>query len=167
MLVTARFPERTHQLMTEESDSNEQVIEAPNQEDLEDLARRLVHARELVEQVTRMKLDGSEADLDAIQAVLESNTIEPEASYSLEALGVAFGCMFIDNRAGFDWWIAVDESGRAPAVRYKKSSLLIFAQDMIVKRIENGESVDMHELYEGLCAGIEELLEENPHLEGH
>ena len=152
--------------MTEESDSSEQVIEAPKQEDLEDLARRLVHAREVAEQVAGTKLDGSEADLDTIQAVLDSNAIEPEASYSLEALGIAFGCMFIDNHQGFDWWMVVDETGRAPAVRYKKSSLLIFAQDMIVKRIENGESVDVRELYEALCAGIEELLEENPHLEG-
>lgn len=152
--------------MTEESDAHEQTIEAPNQEDFEDLAHKLVHARELTKHIAGVQLDGSEADLDAIQAVLDSNTIEPEASYSLEALGVAFGSMFIDNHEGFDWWMAVDEDGRAPAVRYKKSSLLIFAQDMIVKRIEEGESVDMRELYAALSEGIEALLEENPHLKG-
>ena len=152
--------------MSEDSDSSEQVIEAPSHEELEDLAQKLVHAKELAEHVAGRELDGSEEDLDAIQAILDSNTIEPEASYSLEALGVAFGCVFIDNHEGFDWWMVSDDSGRDPAVRYKESSLLIFAQDMIVKRIEEGQTVDVRELYEVLSEGIEEMLEENPHLEG-
>jgi hypothetical protein len=122
----------------DETEASEQIIEAPAPEDTEDLARKLIHANEMVVKIAGTKLCGSEEDLDGIQAVLNSNTIEPEAIYSLEALGVAFGRVFIENHAAFDWWMVIDETGRDPAIRYKESSMLLFPQDMILKRIEDG-----------------------------
>lgn len=43
-----------------------------------------------------------------------------------------------------------DEYGRDPAIRYKRSSLLAFPRTMLSKRVEDGESVNVVELYDGL-----------------
>jgi len=40
-----------------------------------------------------------------------------------------------------------DEYGRDPAIGYKKTTLLVFPQTMISKRVESGEVVDMRMMY--------------------
>ncbi len=136
-------------------------IEAPNAEDTTEIAKYILHADELVKQCAGSTLDGSLKDLEHIQTVLDSNIVEPEASYSLEALGAAFGVVFIEQHRGFDWWMVEDDMGRAAAIRYKHSDdVLIFPLDMIAKRVEANEAFNVVELYEALCEGVEEMLEE-------
>ena len=52
-----------------------------------------------------------------------------------------------------------DEFGRNPAIRYKNSSLLAYPRTMLSKRIEDGESVNVAELFDGLCRRLEELVQ--------
>lgn len=54
-----------------------------------------------------------------------------------------------------------DEYGRDPAIRYKETTLLVFPQTMISKRVEAGEAVDVRVMYEGLCKQLEEIRAEN------
>jgi hypothetical protein len=54
-----------------------------------------------------------------------------------------------------------DEYGRDPALRYKDTTLLVFPQTMISKRIEDGEGVDVRELFDGLRERVEEIRAEN------
>lgn len=88
--------------MTEKAETTELRIEPPSKEDITALAWKFVHGDEMVVRVGAAKLCGSEEDLNGIQAVLDSNIIEPEAVYSLQALGIAFGRVFIE-RIG-SWW---------------------------------------------------------------
>lgn len=148
--------------MSEESVPSEQCIEAPNEADTTELALKLIHADEILARFGAGTFDASEDDLERLQQVLDSKTIEAEARYSLESLGIAFGRIFLENHEGFDWWMVDDEIGRDPAIRYRHSSLLILPQSMLWKRIEDGEDVNVRELYELLCADIEEVLQENP-----
>lgn len=148
--------------MSEESVPSEQRIEAPNEADTTELAYKLIHADEILARFGGGAFDASEDDLERLQAVLDSKTIEAEARYSLESLGIAFGRIFLENHEGFDWWMVSDEIGRDPAIRYRLSSLLIFPQSMLWKRIEDGEEMDVRELYESLCEYFEEALQENP-----
>lgn len=53
-----------------------------------------------------------------------------------------------------------DEYGRDPAIRYKRSSLLAFPRTMLSKRVEDGESVNVVELYDGLTRRLTELIED-------
>jgi hypothetical protein len=138
-----------------------QCIEPPTESDIDKIARQLVHAQELVLQAAGKKLSGNESDLDAIQSVLDSRIIEPEATYSLQALGIAFGKVFVENHDHYDWWMVEDEYGRDPAVRYKETTLLIFPQTMISKRVEDGKLVNVHEIYEGVARHAEDLLSEH------
>lgn len=139
----------------------QQRIEAPIEFDVETIARQLIHAQELVLHATGKKLSGRESDLGVIQAALDSRTIEPEATYSLQALGIAFGKVFIENHENYDWWMVEDEYGRDPAVRYKETTLLLFPQTMISKRVEDGQAVNVQEIYEGLELHVADILAEN------
>jgi hypothetical protein len=138
-----------------------QIIEAPNENDVDRIARQLIHANQVIEQATRRLLSGELNDLELIQAVLDQKIVEPEATYSLQALGIAFGKVFIENNALYDWWMVEDEYGRDPAIRYKETTLLVFPQTMISKRIEDGEEVEVETMYYGLCKQLDELRQEN------
>jgi Domain of unknown function (DUF3806) len=105
------------------------------------------------------KLTGSRADLTLIQQLLDAGTVEREATYTLQALGLAFGKIFIQENPDYDWWMVQDEYGRDPAIRYKQSSLLAYPKTMISTRIEDGEPVEVTELFYGLCRKMEELVE--------
>lgn len=140
---------------------SEQTIEAPSEADVERIAQQLVHARQLVEQVTGKCLTGGLADLGLLQTTLDAGLVEPEATYSLQALGMAFGKVFVENNEGYDWWMVEDEYGRDPAVRYRETTLLVFPQTMISKRIEDGEAVVVREMYDGLRETLEEVRAEH------
>jgi len=138
-----------------------QRIEAPSDTDVDLIARQLIHASEIVNQTTGNALCGDLSDLAPLQRVLDLNLFEPEATYSLKALGVAFGKVFVENNENYDWWMVEDEYGRDPAIRYKHTTLLVFPQTMISKRIEDGEVVDLASIYEELCAQLESIRAEN------
>ena len=134
-----------------------QRIEAPNEVDIDRIARQLIHASDLVTSIAGESLNGQDRDLMLIQRVLDSGQLEREATYSLQALGLAFGKVFVQNHADFDWWMVEDEYGRDPAIRYQQTTLLAFPMTMISKRIEDGESVDVRGLYVGLSQRLTEL----------
>ncbi len=140
-----------------------QSIEAPSESDIERIARQLLHASELVEQVTGKSLTGDLSDLTALQETIDAKVVEPEATYSLQALGVAFGKVFVENNDFYDWWMVEDEYGRDPAIRYKEATLLAFPQTMISKRVEDGQTVCVADMYDGLCEQLEQIrLESYP-----
>jgi len=139
----------------------EQKIVAPTRADLRAIATQLMHASELVTEATGLALAGTVADLAALQRVIDSRIVEPEATYSLQALGLAFGKVFIGTQANYDWWMVEDEYGRDPAIRYKQTTLLLFPKTMISKRVEDGEQVDVVEIFEGLKETVRDVLAEH------
>lgn len=138
-----------------------QTIEAPNSEDIERIALLLVHAAGLVEQATGEALTSAPEDLDLIQRTLDAGPLPKDATYSLQALGAALGKVFVGENEGYDWWMVQDEYGRDPAIRYRETSLLVFPQTMISKRIEEGQPVAMRNLYSDLKSRLATIRAEN------
>jgi hypothetical protein len=138
----------------------DQKIEAPGEPDIATLARALTHAEHVVRESLGASLDGSRADLALLQELLDSGTIEREATYTLQALGLAFGRTFVNEHEGYDWCMVEDEYGRDPAIRYQQSTLLAFPRTMLSKRIENGEPLDVTDLFDGLSRRMRELVEQ-------
>jgi hypothetical protein len=97
---------------------SEQRIEPPSESDIDSIAKAIVHADQVVEEITGSKMDGTRRDLALIQRLLDQGSVEREATYTLQALGLAFGRAFIHENADFDWWMVEDEYGRDPAIRY-------------------------------------------------
>lgn len=135
------------------------MIETPTQDDLKQIAMSLMHAQQTVADILHAELDGSKNDLDLIQRALESGVIDPEAEYTIRALGLAFGKVFVNTESGYDWWMINDEYGRDPAVRYQQTSLTFHPQDMLLKRVEQGEQFDVAELYQGLRSQLQEIID--------
>ena len=120
----------------------------------------VVHAGQVIEQALDEDLDGTHQDLELIQRVLDQGLVEPEATYTLQAFGLAFGRVFLNEFPDYDWWMVEDEHGRDPAIRYKETSLLVFPMTMISKRIEDSEPFDVCELFDGLAKQLAELIQE-------
>ena len=137
----------------------DQKIEPPTEADVDAIARALIHAEHVVHEGLGRKLDGSRGDLQLLQELLDSGTVEREATYTLQALGLAFGRVFLTENAGYDWWMVEDEYGRDPAIRYQRSALLAYPRTMLSKRIEDGEPVDVIDLLDGLARRMRELIE--------
>lgn len=134
-----------------------QKIEAPTEADVDRLARQWLHVKQIVAQTLGGTLDRTTAHLPLLQATLDAGVIEPEATYSLQAMGIAFGIIFVSANEHFDWCMVEDEYGRDPAIRYKETWLLVFPQTMISKRVEDGDDVDVQALYEGLVELLEDI----------
>jgi hypothetical protein len=138
-----------------------QTIEPPTDVDVEAIARALLHAEEVAREVLGEALDGSVSDLERLQRVLDRGFVSRESTFSLQALGMAFGKVFVNAHAGYDWWMVEDEYGRDPAIRWRDTSLLVFPRTMLSKRIEDGEAVDVVDLYAQLEARLEQLIEDS------
>ena len=138
----------------------DQKIEPPTEKDIENIAMGVVHAGQVIEQALGEAIDGTRNDLALIQRLLDQGVVEREATYTLQALGLAFGRAFLNEFPDYDWWMVEDEFGRDPAIRYKQTSLLVFPMTMISKRVEDGEHVEVSELFDGLAKQLAELIQE-------
>ena len=139
----------------------EQQIEAPTQEEMEYIAKQLIYSSSLIEEITNSDTTGTITDLELIQKVIDSNFIQPDATNELCILGLALGLVFINENAGYDWWMVEDEYGRDPAIRYKETSITAFPETMILRRIEDGEEIDVKEIYFGLIEMLNEIREKH------
>ena len=139
----------------------DQRVEAPNQSDIDRIARMIIEADQLAQDIIAQQLDGSLDDLNRLQMMLDSGTIEPEATRPLQCLGIAFGKVFVENNQNYDWWMVEDEYGRDPCVRYRQTSLMTFPQTMLSKRVEDREEVDVADLYSGLIRQLDDIRAEH------
>lgn len=138
-----------------------QRIDPPNAQDVDHIARSIVNASRLTLELTGKGLSGTVEDLGLLQRVVSSGSIQREATYQLQSLGLAFGKVFVNLNPGYDWWMVEDEYGRDPAIRYKQTSLLLFPQTMLSKRIEEDGSVDVADLYSGLLSSLNDIIQEH------
>ena len=141
-------------------DNDKQTIEAPTDDDITSIARALLHADEVCKEALGTGLDGTRSDLERIQQIVDSGSVAREATYTLQALGMAFGKVFVNENYGYDWWMVEDEYGRDPAIRFQRTTLLAFPRTMISKRVEDGDSVDVSGLYDQLQERLSELVDD-------
>lgn len=139
----------------------EQIITAPDDEWTTYIAQMWLLGSQISEDVIGQKMDGSMHDIDRLQAIIDSSQVSTENTQELQSLGILLGKVFVNETPNYDWWVIEDEYGKDACVRYKETSLLIFPQTMISKRIEDGEQVNVSELFLGLCQDLERIKNEN------
>lgn len=139
----------------------EQVILAPDDEWVTYIAKMWLLGSQISEDVTGQKMDGSMQDIHRLQTIIDSGQIPVENTQELQSLGIVFGKVFVNETPDYDWWVVEDEYGKDACVRYKETTLLIFPQTMLSKRIEDGEQVDVAELFSGLREDLERIKSEN------
>ncbi|MEM7345884.1 MAG: DUF3806 domain-containing protein [Chloroflexota bacterium] len=138
-----------------------QIIKAPNEEWINYLAQMWLFGNEISQDILNKEMDGSLGDLQKIQDILDTKQVDSEATQVLEALGVIFGKVFVNETPHYDWWIVEDEHGIDACVRYKETSLISFPQEMIVRRVEDNEEFNVPELYEQLGNELAEIQEKH------
>ena len=136
---------------------SDQVISAPNAEDIKGLAEQAVRVGQLAIEHLGTDLAGDESDLDILQRLLDSRRIPADATFDLQCMGIVFGMRVCEASEGIDWAIVQDEYGRDPALRYLDTSLLVFPLTMISKRVEDGDQFSVRELFDGLLEQLEHL----------
>ncbi|MNQ41860.1 hypothetical protein D3C85_555500 [compost metagenome] len=139
----------------------DQVIIAPDEEWITYIAKMWLLGSQISQEITGKKMDGTIHDLDRLQAIVASGQIQIENTQELQSLGIVFGKVFVNETQDYDWRVVEDEYGKDACIRYKETSLLIFPQTMLSKRIEDGETVNVSELFYGLMAQLERIKNES------
>jgi hypothetical protein len=95
---------------------------------------------------TEQAFDSWERKLQVINAILTNGWIEPHETWKLQAIGISFGDA-LAQVLDLEWVVVDDEYGRSPALAVAGTSIRLFPQTMISKRIERGFTVDVYELF--------------------
>jgi hypothetical protein len=128
----------------------------PAPDDTKRLASQWLSVSRLAEEEFSRPLDQSLGDLEVIQKLLDDDVVD-RSTYALQCLGVALGRVMACNIDGLDWWMAEDEHGRDPCLRYLETSLRVNPLTMISKRIERGEAVDVAWLFAQTKSSVAQL----------
>ena len=96
-------------------------------------------------------------DIPTLQSLLDAQPFASGDEASLEVLGAAFGDV-IAVALGFDWVVVTDEQGSDFAIKHPTKMVLAFPRDMIVKRVENGDELNLTDLYLGVVAKLREQI---------
>jgi hypothetical protein len=130
----------------------------PEREDIRRLAQQVVVVSQFARQLGLPELSGTESDLAVIQAILDSGEIDHDQTYELQCLGIAFGRVLVSASDGLEWAIVHDEYGSDPTLRYRDTSVCLNVLTTISKRVEDGQDVNVRELFEGLQDALRQAL---------
>ena len=127
-----------------------QTISALTDDDLERLEGQRAVVTHYLDDDGLAKYTTVAGKLGTLQALLNADVFSPEQTYELQSMGIVFGDVFVQDM-GFHWIIVEDDYGRDPAVKFRDTSVLLFPLTMISKRIEQGETIDVIDLYNGVA----------------
>jgi hypothetical protein len=132
----------------------EQRIEFLAGDDALEVEERRKWVREHFEPEAQHKYETIEDKLRLLKIILKERWIEPHETWKLQSLGITFGDILL-QKLNLLWVMVEDEHGRDPALIVPGTSIIVYPLTVISKRIERGESVDIQDLYEGLCALVD------------
>jgi hypothetical protein len=138
----------------------DQKFEPLNPDDIADLEAKRAWVRGHYDEAARHKYDTLDGKLRLLDAILQNKWIAPEETLKLQCLGVTFGDA-LAQRLGLTWVAVEDDYGRDPALALDGTSVRAFPLTSISKRIERGEEVEIHRLFEQACTAIERLKGES------
>jgi hypothetical protein len=137
---------------TDYPDPGQQVVTEPDAGELAWLDAQRAAAAELLASVCGGPVDLSTpaGTLRALQAALDSRSLDAQRTAELQSLGIVLGDVFVAKH-GWQWVTVTDSYGRDPALRLPGTTLLSFPRTMISKRVENGERFDVAALCDGIA----------------
>lgn len=128
-------------------------------DDLAALERQRAFVATVAAQLGKViSMQGALDDLATLQAILDARIIESEQTWKLQSLGIVLGDVF-EKHSELHWVIVEDEYGRDPALRFGTTGNLIFPLTMISKRVEDGEDVEVVDIYEGVLTYVNDFSE--------
>lgn len=98
----------------------------------------------------------SSAKLSVLEAILKTGLLTSKHTFQLQGMGIILGEILAED-ANMNWMMLEDEYGTSPCLTVPGTSITLFPQTMISKRVENGELVDVFEMANALIDKVEEL----------
>ncbi|MEO0414211.1 MAG: DUF3806 domain-containing protein [Verrucomicrobiota bacterium] len=77
-------------------------------------------------------------------------------------VGLSFGEFLRSEIPQFQWHLTVDDWGCARSLNFGDSGISVFPENMILKRIEAGESLSIEELASDTIQTVEDVFRDNP-----
>ena len=134
----------------------DQRVEALSESDRADLSKRRDWILGHYENDPVASYSGYVAKLVLVDTILRSRWVEPEETWKLQCLGIAFGDALVDH-LDLHWVVVEDEYGRDPALQDRTTSLKLFPLTMISKRVEEGQDIDVVQLFTQICGKVDEV----------
>ena len=138
---------------------DEQTIHSLNDED----QLRLHDQRAVVEQHLAPKFQDnyktSAGKLGLLRAIIEGDVFGADETYEWQCCGIVLGDVFVAE-LGMEWVFVEDSYGRDPALVVPGTSILLFPLTMISKRIEQGEDLDVFDLFNGIADMVDTKVAE-------
>jgi hypothetical protein len=138
--------------------SSDQTFRDLTTEDCAWLADQRARTEKFIEgnEDARQKYETAVGKLGTIRAVLDAKCFRPDQTFELQGLGIILGDVF-SSEMGMKWQMVEDASGVSPCLVMEGTSIIIYPQTMISKRMERGETVDVFDLFNGVCGQIDEF----------
>jgi hypothetical protein len=137
----------------------EQTVTSPTSADLERLESMRTWVRDHYAPEAHHKYESIDGKLNLLETILDSGWIRTDETLKLQCLGITFGDA-LAQELELEWIIVEDENGRDPALRSPGTSILLFPQTTISKRIEAGEFVAVRNLFQFACAKVHRIRKE-------
>lgn len=125
---------------------------------------QLDRERLLVCQVAARELGLNDWSMDRsglaqLQALLERGLVQPDNLLLARGLGVVLGDALTCELDDMDWHMVSDDWGVDPVVRFRESSIQVGARDMVLKRLEDGQAVDLVQLLDGVVSHLQPMID--------
>jgi Domain of unknown function (DUF3806) len=104
----------------------------------------------------QLKFQSHEGRLKLIQQIIDTSTLSPSETIKLQALGNYFG-VAVCEYTGWKFAVIEDEYGRGISIQVPGNDTWVHPTTMISKRIEDGESVNVFDLFVRVVARAREL----------
>ena len=101
----------------------------------------------------------AEEKLDLVAAILDTGIIKPTHEWQLKSLGVVFGDALAQSM-DLAWVMVDDEFGCTAALIVPQTTILLFPVTALLKRLEDGEEIDVFELRKNFCERVAVLKED-------
>jgi uncharacterized protein DUF3806 len=138
----------------------DQKVTEPGRADLARLAEQEAQVLTLLKaHYPEATLEHNENDLKWLQRLVDDKALRPDQTYELQCLGAVLGQVFA-ARTPLKWVVVEDEFGRTLALRYPKTSVIVFPLTMISKRVEDGRDVEVMPIYRTVAAQVEKLKDD-------
>jgi len=106
------------------------------------------------------RLIGAPADFSLLQQLLDLRLFSAEREDEARALGTCFGDALAGQVRGLTWQLVTDEYGTDPTLRYLEYNMQVNAPDMLLKRLERGDEIDLRYMADQLQTILHEQAQE-------
>lgn len=107
---------------------------------------------------TEFRMTRQPADIPTLQSLLEISPFSSGDEDALITLGGAFGDVIAETLS-LDWVIVEDEYGSDFAIKHPTKMVVAFPLTMILKQVEQGEEINLTELYHGVVEALRQQIE--------